>query len=63
MKAVLLDNLPESSRNKVLALDPNYEQAINTGRKIIRSVYEPSSKTYKISSMINDSLNPISLSG
>jgi len=53
IKAVVMNNLDNESRNAILELDPKFTEVMNTGRKLIRTVYEPQSDTYKVKPLIN----------
>jgi hypothetical protein len=53
IKAVVLNSVPNDARKALLKIDPKYTEIMNTGKKLIRTVYEPSTDTYKTSSLIN----------
>lgn len=53
IKAVVLNSLDDEARKEVLKIDPKYTEVMRTGKKLIRTVYEPSSGDYKIKPLIN----------
>jgi len=53
IKAVVLNSVPDETRKALLKLDPKYTEVMNTGRKILKTVYEPSTDTYKTNALIS----------
>jgi hypothetical protein len=53
IKAVVLNSVPKETRQALLELDPKYTEVMHLGKKLIRTVYEPSTDTYKTGSLVN----------
>lgn len=53
IKAVFLNNLDDATRNEVLKIDPGYEKAMKSGRKILSTVYDAKSGEIKTDSLVN----------
>jgi hypothetical protein len=58
LKAVVLNSVPTETRKALLKLDPKYTEILNYGKKLIKTVYEPTTGTYKTGSLINVYSNP-----
>jgi hypothetical protein len=53
IKAVVLNSVPKETRQALLELDPKYTEVMHLGKKLIRTVYEPTTDTYKTGSLVN----------
>jgi hypothetical protein len=53
IKSVVLNNVPPETRKALLDLDPKYTEVMHVGKKLLKTVYEPSTDTYKTSSLVN----------
>lgn len=58
IKAVILNSMPKEARKAILEIDPRYMETMNLGKKLIKTVYEPTTGTYKTGSLINVYRNP-----
>ena len=53
IKAVVLNSVPKETRQALLELDPKYTEVMHLGKKLLRTVYDPSTDTYKTGSLVS----------
>lgn len=53
IKAVVLNSVPDETRKALLELDPKYTEVMHLGKKLLRTVYDPNTDTYKTGSLVS----------